>query len=320
MTALLTIQSDDYSILLSDRRITQQTVATSDEYGKSGIINCADGRFAFGFAGVAQSRNFKMNKWIAQTLIKASNGKCQHRDLVLNFKAIVNESFYKIPELKAWPLREQKLTIVLAGHFWTDRHIYGRTIVFSNFEIFNAEGGYAQTERQLAEFQEFVWTQDLSSPNPYFEVAAYGNWRPFTKSQMDEIGKLVLSGKSREAVVGRALKLLRQMSDTLAARNNIGKQIDEIFIPHDPRIAPIGKYHTSKPTNKVWVPPQLNMAGETIRMVPELVLTATPKTTDAKPWAVQKVSMNRPCPCGKGRKYKYCHGDPKNRQEILIRM
>jgi len=26
-----------------------------------------------------------------------------------------------------------------------------------------------------------------------------------------------------------------------------------------------------------------------------------------------KVGRNAPCPCGSGRKYKLCHGDPRNR-------
>ena len=28
-----------------------------------------------------------------------------------------------------------------------------------------------------------------------------------------------------------------------------------------------------------------------------------------------KVGRNAPCPCGSGRKYKLCHGDPRNRAD-----
>jgi preprotein translocase subunit SecA len=28
-----------------------------------------------------------------------------------------------------------------------------------------------------------------------------------------------------------------------------------------------------------------------------------------------KVGRNSPCPCGSGKKYKVCHGDPRNRAD-----
>jgi uncharacterized protein YecA (UPF0149 family) len=33
------------------------------------------------------------------------------------------------------------------------------------------------------------------------------------------------------------------------------------------------------------------------------------------PAAYSKVGRNAPCPCGSGRKYKFCHGDPRNRPD-----
>lgn len=317
MTALIAIQNDDYSILLSDRRITVGRVATSDEYGKSGMIYCSDGRFAYSFTGIAQYGNFRMNKWIAETLVRAGKPQCPHKDLILNFKAILNRSFYDIPELKRCPRDEKKITIVFAGHFWDDYDIYARLVVISNFEDFNTMLGY---KHPLPEFRDFVQTQDPSSAESYFSVVGFGNWRALNKKHADQIGELVVARKPREAVVGKAITLLRKVADTTVARNNIGKQIDEIFIPHDPRVDPIGKYHTARPTNQVWIPPQINLSGESIRTLPEMVLTATPKAESIGPWEVQKVKKHQPCPCGSGENYGVCHGNQKRRAEGVIRI
>jgi preprotein translocase subunit SecA len=35
--------------------------------------------------------------------------------------------------------------------------------------------------------------------------------------------------------------------------------------------------------------------------------------TEAGDGKFAKVGRNAPCPCGSGRKYKLCHGDPRNR-------
>jgi preprotein translocase subunit SecA len=37
------------------------------------------------------------------------------------------------------------------------------------------------------------------------------------------------------------------------------------------------------------------------------------RTEAAAPGEFGKVGRNAPCPCGSGRKYKQCHGDPRNR-------
>jgi hypothetical protein len=136
----------------------------------------------------------------------------------------------------------------------------------------------------------------------------FGNWSALTKKHTDEIGQLVVENRSREAVVGRAVTILRKVADSKEANNNIGKQIYEIFIPHDPKESPIGRYHTGVPTNEIWQPPLINIAGEKPKVLPELIYTATPKTSNQGAWEVPKVKMNALCPCGTGKKYKFCHG------------
>jgi preprotein translocase subunit SecA len=39
---------------------------------------------------------------------------------------------------------------------------------------------------------------------------------------------------------------------------------------------------------------------------------ATPKMPNHEPRGGEQVSRNDPCPCGSGKKFKRCHGDPRN--------
>jgi preprotein translocase subunit SecA len=39
------------------------------------------------------------------------------------------------------------------------------------------------------------------------------------------------------------------------------------------------------------------------------------RTESAGDGKFAKVGRNAPCPCGSGRKYKLCHGDPRNRTD-----
>ena len=195
------------------------------------------------------------------------------------------------------------MTIVFAGHFFDHHDIYGRLVVTSNFEDYNPVPG---KHRPVGEFREHVATQDPQQT--YYNISGFGNWSALNKNHTDEIANLVIARKRREAVVGKSIEILRKIADGPKAKNNIGKQIDEIYIPHDPRLEAAGKYHTAITTNDIWTPSLISFCGETITVVPELILSKVLTEEDSVYAAVPKVRMNSPCPCGNGRRYKNCHG------------
>ena len=53
-------------------------------------------------------------------------------------------------------------------------------------------------------------------------------------------------------------------------------------------------------------------AGRTVAAVEALHPRAVRRHT-AGAADFSKVGRNEPCPCGSGRKFKLCHGDPRNR-------
>ena len=301
MTALLAIQNDDYSILLSDRRITCGKVPANDQYSKSGMLYCCDGRFAYGFTGLAEYKGFRTSRWLADTIIKAARPGCSHQQLFQNITKILNDEFYRLPELSRCTTNQKKLTVVFAGWFtdWCD--IYGRLVAMSNFEDYHPVPGQ---QRSVGEFREFVQTQQSDN---YYSVFGFGNWSALTSKTTAEVTELVIKKKPREGIVNKAVFLLRKIADTPQARKTIGKNIDEIYIPHDPGAEVIGKYHTGEPTDEVWTPTLISVCSE-VTVVPELILRKIRDNNEHGPTDVPRVKMNAPCPCRSGRRYKDCHG------------
>jgi hypothetical protein len=284
----------------------------TDEYAKSGVVRCVDGTFAFGFAGLATLRGFSMNSWLIDRIRAVSTPSCRHRELIQGVARSINATFETIPGLRELAPTARRLTIVFLGYFFDSHDIYGREVLISNHEDFSPGAAFGQ-RRSVGEFIEYPYTQDPAASGEFFNVTALGNWRAVKKNQVEAVNKLAMKFRDRNAVVAKAIKILRMAASTPDARNNIGRQIDEIFIPHDPKESPISRYHTSAPTNRVWVPPFIDVSGDTTSVQRGSVLIATPRNGVTNPWLVPEVSANRPCPCRSGLRYRECHGQPGSR-------
>jgi SEC-C motif-containing protein len=59
------------------------------------------------------------------------------------------------------------------------------------------------------------------------------------------------------------------------------------------------------------------MSGD-VTLAPGMVFTASEEAQKTGPWLVPKVRMRLPCPCGGGKRYRDCHGNPSAKRELTI--
>jgi preprotein translocase subunit SecA len=71
-----------------------------------------------------------------------------------------------------------------------------------------------------------------------------------------------------------------------------------------PSVAAPGLSRPQRPGRLSYSAPSADGGGEVER-----------RTESASDGKFAKVGRNAPCPCGSGRKYKLCHGDPRNRAD-----
>jgi hypothetical protein len=118
--------------------------------------------------------------------------------------------------------------------------------------------------------------------------------------------KLLLEHRPQEAIIGKAVELIREMADRPAAQNTIGKQISTIVVPRNITQSAKSGYYSNVTTHKVAIPDLVSvLPGEPFAVANISVETVSENT---RPMVVPKVGRNHPCPCGSGVKYKRCHG------------
>ena len=110
MTLLLSIINDDYSILISDRRISSGSKVVDDQYNKMCILCCDDARVSLAFTGIATSGSFDTSEFIMEALREVGEGN----DKLLN---MIEELRSRIGlELKRRSLSIYPLIILVSGY------------------------------------------------------------------------------------------------------------------------------------------------------------------------------------------------------------
>ena len=68
MTLIVALGNRDQVIQVADRRLTAKGIVVDEESNKCGTIFFDDGRFNFGFTGIARALGLEVNRWILEAL------------------------------------------------------------------------------------------------------------------------------------------------------------------------------------------------------------------------------------------------------------
>ena len=148
--------------------------------------------------------------------------------------------------------------------------------------------------------------------NDFAYVQRVGASAAMTQSDELILRQMLKERKPVQALIGKAVKLIREMADRPAARGTIGKQLNAVILPRNPGEAARAEYHSAINSYKAFMP-DLVVARSDERMMSMGVEVAIRPVPGAPPLVVGEAGRNAPCPCKSGKKYKYCHGDPKRR-------
>ena len=161
------------------------------------------------------------------------------------------------------------------------------------------------------EFQEWTWIAEENAPTALLLHNSGCLIPEQAQETWNEIKEWLGSGKPPEAVVSRTLKLIRITANDRKARGTVGRQCMSVVIPSDLKMPPTNRYHTSEVAATSYAPGYVDARGgpHPVIAVADMSFGAVDKTI---PTVVPEVPRNRPCPCGSGRKYKYCHGKARN--------
>lgn len=297
MTFALALANDDYVIQISDRRLTSNGFLKDDESNKAGFLICDDARLAFAFSGLAEYGQFKTRRWLLDTLAKVAPPDHSAREFLERFSASATDYFRTSPLLEKVPQFHKRLSIMFTG-FSNDGRILN--CIVTNFQ--NPDSGVDLPSAADA-FTLYPKISNRSSYPKLSFVQRIGCWQAMTNDDERVLRELLLEGRPREAVMNKAVEVVRQMADRPAAGGTIGKQISSVcLIPES--LWPISGYHTGTQTDSVYLVDQVDLRKESSR----LIISDLRMQAPGEVVSVQKVGRNYPCPCRSGKKYKHCHG------------
>jgi hypothetical protein len=139
-------------------------------------------------------------------------------------------------------------------------------------------------------------------------VQCVGNWRATSKNDEATLRNLLKIRKPSKAIIGKAIKVMREIADRPAAGGTIGKQLTTIKIPSNFQAAVESGYYTILNRHEYYMADSVVLLGDKNKFAFKDIQLVAEDPLTTPPLIVSKVGRNHPCPCGSGKKYKYCHG------------
>jgi hypothetical protein len=143
-------------------------------------------------------------------------------------------------------------------------------------------------------------------------VQRVGNWAPMTGEDESSLRELLKELKPYQAIVDKAVSLVREMADRPKARGTIGKQLSAVVLQRDITQHALSRYYSTSVGHKMYVPDEIVGISDTWRHAHADREVWIESPAGPETWVIPKVKANAPCPCRKsGKRYKDCCGRPR---------
>lgn len=305
MTMILSLGNRDQVIQIADRRLTAGGKVIDEESGKSGVLFLADGRFAFGFTGIARTLGLEMRKWLLKALSESAAPDYLVYNTLKRFEKHATDLFKTHSALKTIPPVDKRLTIMFSGYLHSHSLPMIVCAIISNYQ--NPAKG-KNSPIALDRFHSSFTSEKSPRKNQVSWVQRVGAWQAMKGKHIDSLRNLLTQRKPKEAIIDKSNEFILEMSDSPMSANTIGKQLNWLIIPSDLSKGIESGYYSNFPTHEVFMPCAVVATGPDCHMNWD-----EPKIRAVEPeltpyMVVPKVKRKSPCPCGSGKRYKYCHG------------
>ena len=317
MTLILALGNREQFIQLSDRRLTLANgKPITDESDKAIHFVCANARFLVGITGLAKTGPFNTHTWLIESLLVCSKPDYDIIEIQKRLQLKATKDFLTIPAIQHLLKKDRRLSIIFSGYLDDFDPPLGAFSILTNYQNFN--DGQDDNEA-WDEFKTIYANERRPWEGEFSLIQRIGMWPALRPSDVDLLRGFLEDLKPAEAIVGKGVEVMRSTADRPESKGTIGKQISAICLPRDQGKTIPTTYHTDIVSYNYFFPSQVRaVSDDDFLAVKNGVLQAKSPSGDLFPIAVPKVSRNAPCPCGSGKKYKFCHGmkvkEPRNKR------
>jgi hypothetical protein len=276
MTMIIAVANEKHSILVADRRITDQHTGSliDDNFNKLCVFFCEDAKMAVAFTGLATFEEFNTSEWIATALSDVTLKFDSVADNIFQFKELLEQKFQELKILN------KRLLVIFSGFVYWENRIEPKMYIISNFES--------------SKSQHFT-IQSISSNNNEPIVEIFGD--NTAKSARIENLKNLLSQKPA-SILRLAVSQIQKSAKSSESGSRIGEYCNSAILLADVDSPVTTTYHTPKNSKSAYGP-NVVIAKASISFGYEIFSPSV--------LAGPEIRKKDPCWCGSGLKFKDCH-------------
>lgn len=309
MTLVLACVNSDAAVVVADCLISTGGRPFDDEVTKIALVTFDDARLAMSYTGLASvglppghrgpapAGAFRTIEWLGNSLIDLGAATGMMIPTLGALKDRLDAGFPPIP-LNAV---DRLLIVGFVGY----RYEGGRIIKTAG-TIGNA---VVEGDRWVGGSTFEMWTEEVSAAS----MLALGRRRAIVEDTRLRLADLVSARRPALAVAEKATGLIREAARHPAASGSIGDLCMSLVVPADASIPAVSRHHADKVGGVIFQAHSVRVAAGGGLFVLDPSVRGGLPGQPASPIAIPKVSKYAPCPCGSGKKYKWCHGRPSER-------
>jgi len=298
MTLLLSGVTQEFGIVLSDRRVTANGELVDDEVNKTTGYFCTDAKVVLTYTGLARAGSFETGSWLQDFLVHNSEPERRWVPLRTRLVKSLEDQMKKV----AAPIAAKRLSILVTGYQYSEDGDMAAAVLtrISNFE----KGDAILAQPSEAFHVEDARPRQPSNKPPYLFIVA-GTTRGIEARMSQEFQELLISQAPGRGVADKALELGITAAQSPRSAGVVGQSWSSAVIFSHPRDPIWVQYHAPTPVKEQWTANLVDATGPhpVIGLSSLMVETAEPSAH-----SFPGTRRNAPCPCGSGKKYKKCHG------------
>lgn len=302
MTLILVLANSDATIMVADRRLSLDGIPTTEESNKLAVLVCDNARLAMGYTGLADDgAGLRTADWLLESALEAIPEKCQLGSLVEHLRHAATERWEAI----ALPPERKRLTVGLAGYTYHHSPPRGVLACITNFED---AGTGLRSATAAPEFRTQVWEEVRPSPEPYYMAQAFGAVGTLKRHPSDPFKELLQRSAPRAAIRDKAWAVIDDVAAKEGMVGPVGGQCGSVIVPRDLSEIAVIDYHSAKNAWSVEFPSVVTVTSDGRGGAIRGMGLRAEDPSSAPPLVTGRVGRNQPCPCGSGKKFKWCHG------------
>jgi len=246
VTLVVIAANREHTILVADRRLSSDGQPLDAAATKAAVVVTRNGRFGFGYTGLAQLGAFHFRRWALPAITNAGPPDCMWGPMLCN--RFAQEASLQFASLgQDHPNEDFGVSTLFAGYSYEEATPRFYCVMVSNIEALTKPG------MAEAPWPVFRWSylRDEEPGDDYHFVAVMGSNAAWKQENSQTVASLLHDRWKPTAVRDTVIDYIRAVANE---DRTIGFDCNSLILPSDPLGEPEAAYHPRRPGPDMYGP------------------------------------------------------------------